>query len=113
MQVVTAVSSAFGVEASVLLGNSASVQAGSQHPQASEVWAKAGDVPPAAVNDFRDHPGRGIGGRIGDRALLFGNGRLLDEAGIDRTALQARADALASAGRTVSWLAQADRKSVV
>src|SRR3546814_3111473 len=72
-----------GVDAAVLLGNAAPLQAGSQHPLAAAVRAKAGDVPPAAVNDFRDHPGRGIGGRIGDRALLFGNGRLLDEAGIE------------------------------
>ncbi|MFC3675488.1 heavy metal translocating P-type ATPase [Ferrovibrio xuzhouensis] len=106
--VVTDLIAAAGVDDAALLADAAALQAGSQHPLAAAVRAKAGDACPIeGVEDFRDHAGRGIGGRIGDRALLFGSGRLLDENGIDRAALQARAEALAQAGRTVSWLAEA------
>src|SRR3546814_2972071 len=62
--VVTDVIAADGVDAAVLLGNAASLQAGSQHPLAAAVRAKAGDVPPAPVNDFRDHPGDRMSTRL-------------------------------------------------
>ncbi|WP_370153169.1 heavy metal translocating P-type ATPase [Ferrovibrio sp.] len=112
---VTDIIAADGGDGDALLADAASLQAGSQHPLAEAVRRRAGDTGRLqAVADFRDHAGRGITGRLtgrlagrpGDRMLAFGNARLMQEQGIDTAALQARAQQLAQAGRTVSWLAQ-------
>jgi Cu+-exporting ATPase len=50
-------------------------------------------------------PGRGIAGVVDGQSLQLGSTRLMDESGVARGALEARALELQSEGRTVSWLA--------
>ena len=84
----------------------ASLQSGSEHPLAKAVLAAHGDSPLSPAAEVRAVPGRGLRGVVEGRTLLLGSGRMMAEAGVDLSALSARADALAGAGCTVSWLAE-------
>jgi Cu+-exporting ATPase len=93
-----------GVTAEELLRLAAAVQAGSEHPLAAAVRARADLdgilVPPA--EDFRALPGRGASARVGGRNLLLGNRRLIEEAGFSP-------EPGAPDGKTLAWLADEDR----
>ncbi|WP_341916194.1 heavy metal translocating P-type ATPase, partial [Ferrovibrio terrae] len=110
--VVTAIHAAAGDEAA-LLRLAAALQAGSQHPLATAIRARVGDVSLPSVQDFRDFAGRGVCGLVEGRHLLLGNARLLQEHGISAGVLQEPADMQAVQGRTVSWLADDDTKTVL
>jgi P-type Cu+ transporter len=84
----------------------AALQSGSEHPLAKAVLAAHGDAPLAPAAEVRAVPGRGVRGVVEGRTLLLGSGRMMAEAGVDLSPLAARADALAGAGCTVSWLAE-------
>ena len=115
--VVTAIHAIDGDEAALLV-LAAALQAGSEHPLATAIRARARDqagaqpLPP--VQDFRDQPGRGVCGHVEGRHLLLGNARLLQEHGIT---VQGPVDAQAAQqtfqGRTISWLADDDTKAVL
>ncbi len=93
-----------GLSAEQLVGLAAALQSGSQHPLAAAVLAAA--TPPlAAAAEVRALPGRGIAGVVEGQSLQLGSTRLMDESGVARGALEARALELQSEGRTVSWLA--------
>jgi Cu+-exporting ATPase len=49
-------------------------------------------------------PGRGVAGVVNDQILHLGNSRLMQELGVDYSALQASAAILESEGHSVSWL---------
>ncbi len=82
------------------------LQRGSEHPLAKAVLDACAErgLAPAAVSDSRALSGRGIAGRLGERALALGNQRLLEESGLDAGALAAPASAWEDEGRTLSWL---------
>jgi Cu+-exporting ATPase len=95
-----------------LLRLALAANAASTHPLA-EALRREAPPPPAgdeaigrAPTDARVLPGRGVAATVGGREILFGNARLLRDEGVDLEPWQARADALAAEGRTVSWLAQ-------
>ncbi|MEP7099768.1 MAG: heavy metal translocating P-type ATPase [Burkholderiales bacterium] len=88
-----------------LIALAASLQAGSEHPLARAVLAAA-TAPVVPAQDLRALPGRGLAGRVGDRALQLGSARLMRELGLDSAALDAQAAPFQAEGRTVSWLAQ-------
>ena len=93
-----------GLSAEQLVGLAAALQSGSEHPLAAAVLAAA--TPPlAAAAEVRALPGRGIAGVVEGQSLQLGSTRLMDESGVARGALEARALELQSEGRTVSWLA--------
>ncbi|WP_374509765.1 heavy metal translocating P-type ATPase [Niveibacterium sp.] len=96
---------AIGDEAQ-LLAEAAALQAGSTHPLAHAVLdaAKARGIAVPAASQLRALPGRGVAGEMDRGTLYLGNTRLRDELGLDAGALAARAEALAAAGRSVSWL---------
>lgn len=100
-----------------LLRHAAALQAGSQHPLAAAIRARAGDVALPPVRDFRDFAGRGVCGTVadgnGDRHLLLGNVRLLQEHGVDPAPLRAVAEDQARQGRTVSWLVDDRSKTLL
>jgi Cu+-exporting ATPase len=95
-----------GLDAQALLSIAASLQAGSEHPLAQAVLEAAQGLAVAAAQDVTALPGRGIGGRVGVRALQLGSARLMDDSGVPTAALVARSAALQAEGRTVSWLAE-------
>ncbi|MBK7532729.1 heavy metal translocating P-type ATPase [Piscinibacter sp.] len=93
-----------GLSAEQLVGLAAALQLGSEHPLAAAVLAAA-KQPLAPASDVRALPGRGIAGVVDGQSLQLGSTRLMDESGVARGALEARALELQSEGRTVSWLA--------
>jgi Cu+-exporting ATPase len=99
-----------GLAADDLLTLAARVQAASEHPLARALAqaASARAMPaPAAAFDVRALPGRGVEGRVDDARVWIGSTRLLDELGVAIDARwTARAQALASQGLTVSWVAR-------
>jgi len=110
--VVAALHAMDGDEAA-LLKYAAALQAGSQHPLATAIRVRAGDIALSPVQAFRDFAGRGICGTVEGRHLLLGNLRLLQEHGIDAAPLRARAEEQAAQGRTVSWLADDHSKQLL
>jgi Cu+-exporting ATPase len=104
-----------------VLALAAALQRGSEHPLARAVRARAEEegLSPPEIRDFRALPGRGVSAAVGERTLLLGARRLMEEHGVlagggagggagGRAAgLEARAAALEASGRTVSWLAEA------
>ena len=94
-------------DTTALLVASASIQAGSEHPLARAVLdaARSADAQARPATEVRALAGRGMAAVVDGRALRLGSTRLMDELGVDRGALAARADALQAEGRTVSWVA--------
>ena len=93
-----------GIAEAELLALAAALQAGSEHPLARAVLARAGSTEPAEA--IHALPGRGIEGTVRGRALVLGSAGLMTEAGIDSAALADVAGGLQSAGRTVSFLGE-------
>jgi Cu+-exporting ATPase len=107
--VVVEVLAAPGQHVDSVLQRSAALQRGSTHPLARAVLDRARErglaVPDAT--EARALPGRGVEGEVDGGRHALGSARLLQELGVDRQPLAARAEALEAAGRTVSWLAVA------
>lgn len=105
---VTAVQAAPGVDATALLDQLAALQAENTHPlaQATREYAveQGRTITPAQSPEVL--AGRGTRGIVNGASLQLGNARWMEELGLDRSALQAHADALEAQGNTVSWLAQ-------
>jgi Cu+-exporting ATPase len=108
---VVAVEPVAGTDPDALLALAAAAERASEHPLALAVVREAErrGLPLAeAVRDFEALPGMGARGRVGERAVMLGNGRLLETLGVGpeaRAALEARAETLRAAGRTVVFVA--------
>ena len=97
---------AVGGDGPALLADSAAIQAGSEHPLARAVLdALPAGTRPAAASALQAVAGRGMSALVAGRALRLGSALYMQELGVDLGALQARGEALAAQGRTVSWLA--------
>ncbi len=86
----------------------AAAEAGSEHPLALAVRRaaeEAGLSPTPSPGDFRAVAGRGVSATVEGRAVLVGNPRLLEEAGVDVAAAAEAAAALAEEGRTAVYVA--------
>jgi len=79
----------------------------SEHPLAQAIVkaAQARNLPLADVHHFEAVPGHGLRARIGGKTVLVGNRKLLDDNRIGLDGLSARADELASGGRTIIHVA--------
>ena len=90
-----------------LLRLAASLQQGSQHPLARAVTEKAAaeSVSPPAASESKALPGRGVQAIVEGRTLYLGSSRLMQELGVDTSALGEREQALMREGRSISWLA--------
>ena len=90
-----------------LLRLAAALQQGSQHPLARAVMEKGGaeNVSPPAAGESKALPGRGVQAVVEGRTLYLGSSRLMQELGVDTSALAAREATLAREGRSISWLA--------
>ena len=96
-----------GMERTELLRLAAALQQGSQHPLARAVMEKAaaeGIAAPSA-SEAKALPGRGVQAVVEEQRLYLGNSRLMQELGVETSALRQREQALASEGRSISWLA--------
>jgi Cu+-exporting ATPase len=103
-----------GVGERELLRLAASAQAGSEHPLARGVLARAEEdgVAIEPAGEFRSLTGRGIGATVDGRRLWLGNRKLMAEAGLDTAPGEAAARRLEDEGKTVMWLAVEEPGSV-
>jgi P-type Cu+ transporter len=85
-----------------LLRLTASLERGSEHPLAAAIVAEAQAraLTLAEAADFSASTGRGAVGTVEGRRVVIGNARMMDEAGIDITALNADAEELRRSGAT-------------
>lgn len=86
-----------------LLATVASAQQGSEHPLGTAILRAAEGLELEPLEDFEAMVGRGIRATVGGREVLVGSRRLLEERGIDRSALEERAQAHEAEGRTLVW----------
>lgn len=97
---------ALGDEAA-MLSLVAAVERGSEHPVARAIvqGAETRGVPRLPMSDFVMEPGFGVQGRAGDALVRIGTAAWLARVGIDVSRLEAKAEALATDGRTPSFVA--------
>src|SRR5215472_8865123 len=96
-----------GLPEQEVLRLAAAVERESEHPLAEAVvrHADAAGVQVAMAEGFQNVPGHGALAQVDGRSVAVGNTRLMDREGIDLGALSARREEMASAGRTVVWVA--------
>ncbi len=92
------------------LAQLAALERHSEHPLADAIVTTAkeragGTLPALELSGFESFPGRGVRGSVGGTTLLAGNGALLAEHGVDPGPLEADAERLRSAGRTIVYVA--------
>ena len=97
-----------GVTEDEALRRAAALQALSEHPLARAVTARAKGLVLPDVSRARALPGRGSEAVVDGRRTLLGNARLMRDEAVDTAPLATQARALEEAGRTVSFLAEAD-----
>jgi len=104
---VTAILPALGFVEADILGLSASLERGSEHPLADAIVraAKDRDIPLTEAADFDSPVGRGVRGTIEGRQVALGNTRFLGELSIDVSALEPKAEALRHDGATAIFVA--------
>lgn len=83
----------------------AALEQGSSHPLARAILEKADSASLPQVNNFRTLRGLGVSGEVAGQTLLLGNQALLNENGIDTSALDDELTAQASQGATPVLLA--------
>ncbi len=90
-----------------LLRLAASLERGSEHPLAEAVVRAAQERGLAieAVSDFRSVTGKGVTGVVAGRRVALGNRALLEETGVDASALAGRAEEMRRQGQTVIFAA--------
>lgn len=98
-------------DAAELLSLALSLEGKSEHPLARAVveYAQAAGARSFETEAFEQVGGRGVRALAAGEACLAGNARLMDEAGVDASALASRAEALADDGKTVLYFARAGR----
>jgi P-type Cu+ transporter len=101
-----------GIAESELLRLTAAAQAGSEHPLARAVLARARELGPGdltlPLEDFASHAGLGLTARVAGKRVVIGNRRLLQNHGIGIEGGESQATRLEALGRTVMWVAVLD-----
>jgi len=85
----------------------ASLDQGSEHPLAHAIVeaARERDIALSTVNDFESGSGIGVRGEVDARRLVLGNTALMQQEGVDTTAMTEAADSLRAKGASVMFLA--------
>ena len=104
---VVSMETSLGVEADNLLRLAASVERASQHPLGAAVVKAATDrgIALANVENFDATTGKGVRGTVDGHAVIIGNRRIFEEAGIATDALDARAEYLRRDGSIAIYVA--------
>jgi Cu+-exporting ATPase len=104
----TSIVPAPGTSADAVLRIAAGLQAGSAHPLADAVRARAeaSGITASPVTGFASLAGRGVSAELDGHTYALGNQRLLAESGIDMAELEPLARQQEAAGNTVSFLAE-------
>jgi Cu+-exporting ATPase len=105
----TGIATASRITRDQALALASALQQGANHPLAHAVTEAATGLRVPSVADLTTLPGRGVSGKIDSRELLLGNARLMQERGIDLSALADAALTMQDKGNSVSYLVQ-DRK---
>lgn len=97
-----------GVAADDVLALAAAVEQGSEHPLGEAIvsHAKSRGLSMPAVSGFVAVPGHGVEARAPDGVVLVGSPRLMSTRGVDVSALEGKAYALASAGKGSVFVAR-------
>lgn len=107
--VVTSVISCNGEEHHLLLETAAAIEAVSSHPLAEAItaYAKANGISfRSGCEEFENLSGRGLRATLNGETVLAGNQRLLEEYGIDSSALKGTAEQLTAQGQTLMYFAR-------
>ncbi len=90
-----------------VIASAAALEAMSEHPLAHAILehARAQNAHSPAVAHFESVTGQGVRGDVGGKAVLFGNQRLMQSAGVDAGALEEAAQRARELGHTVMFLA--------
>ena len=96
-----------GITEAEVLALAAAAEQGSEHPIGVALVARAKDLGLAlpALGAFVTVPGQGVDALATEGRVLIGNRALMEARGVEIDALQARAAALAAAGKTVVYVA--------
>ena len=104
---IAAILPAGGLDAAQLLDLAASLEVGSEHPLGEAIvrHAREAELGFLPVEGFEAVAGRGVRGRVDGHEVVIGSGRLIAELGVDTSALAEAAEASASQGSTLAWVA--------
>ncbi len=110
--IVTDISLANGTSESELLQIAASAESGSEHPLGEAIVHSAQErrLTLLPVEGFQALPGRGIEARIGGRAVLLGNEKLMSERGVALGSLAETSRSFAVDGKTPMFVSR-DREA--
>ncbi len=96
-----------GADEAEVLSLVAGLERASEHPLAAAIVQGAIDrgVPIAEATEFSSITGKGVRGVVAGRTTALGNRALMDELGVDVSALAERAEALRADGQTAMFVA--------
>ncbi|MEO7795845.1 MAG: heavy metal translocating P-type ATPase, partial [Thermoanaerobaculia bacterium] len=96
-----------GFDEAELLRLAASLERGSEHPLAAAIVAGAGErkLVLEEAQGFESVTGKGVRGKVGNRAVALGNLALMNDLAVSVGELEARAEALRGDGQTVMFVA--------
>jgi len=96
-----------GFDEAQVLRLAAALELGSEHPLAAAIVEGAHerglDLPLSA--DFESHTGKGVSGKVDDRAVVLGNAALMEDIGVDPAPLNREADEHRLQGHGVMFVA--------
>ena len=98
-----------GMSKEQLITLAAALEKPSEHPLAEAVLAAAGGQELPKVTEFQALPGRGLQAVLDGKTYLAGNPRLMEESGVDCSAVAEAAEQLASQGKTPLYFASEGR----
>ena len=104
---VVAIKTAHAADETELLRLTASLERSSEHPLAAAIVRSATErgLALAEPEGFASPVGKGVTGIVDGRKLVIGNRRIISEAGVDTTSLDASADRLRQEGATAIFVA--------
>src|SRR5690606_11753282 len=96
-----------GFEEAGVLRFAAALEKGSEHPLADAVLraAKEREIDVPKTENFEAVTGKGVKGTVEKQPVALGNAKLMDDLGVDITALQSAADELRKEGGTAMFIA--------